>query len=659
VKVSESLVVFRKEARDILRDRRSLFFAFVLPLFLYPAMFLVSGKLQEAGQRAVAANPSRIGAPGAGPALLERLRADPDLEVETSSADWGVLERGELDLLLILDTPLPGERGAKPLARVYFDGASPASATARRRIEDVLAEYRDQMVRERFGELGASVDPRGVLAFSAFDLSDPGERSGAALGRLLPFILVALLLTGGAFAAVDLIAGEKERGTLETLFIQPIDGGSVMMGKFLAVLIASLAAVVLNLLGMAAALALGLGPAGSALSLHALPSALSLAAVLVLLIPLAVLSSAILLAVSTYARSYREAQMYLLPLTLVSMVPAFLATAPDIHLSAVVCVIPITNAALAIRDALAGHFSIPYLAAAFLSTAFYAAAALRWTAKLLEREDLRLGIEGESLLGASTIAARSRRALAFGIIMIAFIALAGSAAQRPEGPLGIWGGLAFTLWVLVLLPALLYLKAFRLPVAGTIALRRPRLRHLIAALALVAPAAVLVTAWMVIQDRVLPFPEGFKEKIEQMFGAGKLGLVPALAIIALSPAICEEVLWRGVVQGEIEKEGRPLKTVLLVGLLFGIFHLDIYRLVPTAALGCVLAALRLRARSIIPCMLFHGVYNGAMFVGSRELGEGFGRWMLGWQALLGAAVLLAVGWRLLAAGAGPDRRPIP
>ncbi len=643
--VSDGLTIFKKEVRDILRDRRSLFFAFVLPLFLYPALFLVTGKLGEGGMQAAAASPSRIGVAGAGPALLKRLRAEPDLEVESASPDWGLLERGDLDLLVLVATPFPEDPAAKPVARVYFDGASTTSLIAKRRMEDSLEAYRDQLVRERFAGKGAVVDPGSLVSVKALDLSDPAERAGAALGRLLPLILVGLLLTGGAFAAIDLVAGEKERGTLETLFIQPVAGGSVVLGKFLAVLAASLAAVVLNLAGMAAALALGLGPPGSALSLRTLPTPAAIAATLALLIPLAVLSSAVLLAVSTYARSYREAQMYLLPLTLASLVPAFLATTPDIHLSGAVCVIPITNAALAIRDSLAGRFNIPYLAAAFLSTALYAALALRWTAGLLEREDLRLGIEGEPFLHGGTGAARSKRALAFAVLMIAIISLAGSAVQRPEGSLGVWGGLAFTLWVLVLLPALLYIRVFRLPAAEALALRRPRPGDLLTALALVAPAAVLVTAWMAFQDHLLPFPEGLKKEIDRVFGAEGLDMVPALLLLALSPAVCEEVLWRGVVQGEVEAEGRPVKAVLVVGLLFGLFHLDVYRLVPTAALGCILAIIRLRSRSIFPCMVFHGFYNGTMFLGAKALGGGLGVWASRWDVVLAAALLLAVGLR--------------
>jgi sodium transport system permease protein len=554
---------------------------------------------------------------------------------------------------VVLGPPPPDDlRGARS-ALIYYQKVAPPSDAARRRLELFLERERDRLVAERFAERGAPLDPGKELPVVARDLSRADERSGAALGRFLPFILLALLLTGGAFAAIDVIAGEKERGTLETLFTQPIDGAGVILGKFLAVLAASLAAVVLNLAGMGAAIALGFGPAGPGPGLEALPPPWVLLTILLLVAPLAVLTSAVLLAVSAFARSYREAQMYLLPLTLAALLPALLAAAPDIRLSAAVAVIPVANTALGIREALLGEFRPAFLATAFATTALYAALALRWAARLLAREDLRLGIEPEPLLGAVTGAARSRRGIAFGILMLVLVAALGSAAQHPEGAFGPVKGLLVTLWAIVLLPALAYVAAFRLPVRQVLALRRPRARDLAGAAALVPAAVVLISAYMSFQDTVLPYSEGLAREMAKIYSGSELSLAGALFLIAVSPAICEEVLWRGVVQGEVEAEDRPLKTVLVIGIFFGVFHLDAFRLVPTAALGALLAWLRLRSGSIFPSMLFHALFNGTMLLGARLGGEEFSAWLLRPAVVVAAATAApAIIWLVL-----PRRSP--
>ncbi len=614
---AEPLIIAAKELREMLRDRRAFFFAFILPLLLYPLAFAGAGKLETLRRADVAERPSRVALAGGTAALVVWLRADPDIAIEPTGPDLGALDRDEIDAIVLAPSDGDGREGGGDV-RILFRGLNRAAGTARARLEASLDKFRRSLVEDRFRERGSRVDPGRFAESSARDVATPAAKAGMHVGGILPILLVALLLTGGAFVALDLVAGEKERGTLETLYTQPVEARSVMAGKFLTILAVSLAAVVINVAGMAASAALGLG-AGPGTEAFRLPGLSAIAACLVLQIPLAVLTSAILLAVSASARTFREAQMLLLPVTLVAILPAVLAALPDIQLTQLVAVLPVAGTALAIREALAGEVRWGYLAVVLASTAFYAAIALRWAARLLAREDLRLGLENEPLLEARTARARSRRGLFFGIAMILFLSYAGSAAQQPDGPLGIWGGLAATLWVFVLLPSLAYAGLFRVPIKEALALRAPRLRDIGAAALLVPLAAVLIILYMDFQNTVLPFPEGLRGELEKIFGGGDLHPAVALFLLAVSPGICEEVLWRGVVQGEMEPEDRPLKTAVLIGLLFGIFHLDLYRLAPTAFLGALLAHVRFTTGSIVPCMLFHAFYNGTMVLAGGRM----------------------------------------
>ncbi len=218
-------------------------------------------------------------------------------------------------------------------------------------------------------------------------------------------------------------------------------------------------------------------------------------------------------------------------------------------------------------------------------------------------------------------------------------------------------GLAVTLWGLVLVPALVYPLVVKVPFRETLALRGTRGRNYLFVVPLAVSVAVLVTAYMKLQDEVLQSPREIEELFREFFGQEPLGTVPALLLFAVSPAICEELLWRGTFQGELEPRGRPVTTALLVGLFFGMFHQSIYRLIPTGLLGAILAVVRQRTGSIVPCMLLHGLYNGGLFLlfraGAAGRLEDIGALMGSpWVVVAAAAVIPASLWAMRPSGSG-------
>jgi sodium transport system permease protein len=205
---------------------------------------------------------------------------------------------------------------------------------------------------------------------------------------------------------------------------------------------------------------------------------------------------------------------------------------------------------------------------------------------------------------------RVRRGLAFGAFMLLFLYFSASLVQAAS-PLG---GLAVTLWVLVLVPALLYPIVLRLPLRSTLGLRGPRLLDLCLAPLLAVAMTVLVSALLRLQGLFLELPEEVERQIQQLLQLESLGVLPTMLLFAVSPAICEEILWRGTFQGEIQAQGKTWSTAFVVGLFFGLFHQSIYRFLPTAFLGGVLAVLRARTGSILPCIVAHGTYNALLIL---------------------------------------------
>ncbi len=635
---SPTLTIFRKEVRELLRDRRAVFFAFVLPLFLYPLMFLGMSTLPRMYQERLESKALLVGVSGVETPFESLIEPGDALEVSRAEPDEASLRDGTVgafvefrpagppDAADAVDAPEAGDpadpAGEPQLEAVlHYLGSQPASREALSRVRSVLERLEDMLVEERFAARQVEIDVGRLVLTVSIDTSSAEDRSAVGLGRFLPTLLMLLLLTGGAFAAIDLVAGEKERQTLETLWVQAVSPGQIIAGKFLVVLLSSLASVALNLVGLLVAVLLGLAPDGFGGGAFVLPPASSLALVLVLLVPFAVLSSAVLMTLSSYARSYREAQTYLLPLTLVVLVPVGLAAAPQVNLASIVAVVPVANVALATREAVSGDLGWVSMAVVFLSTCLYAVVALRKARQLLGREEVLLAIESPPLASDASVEGRARRAVAFGAVALLIAYFLGGWFQG-SSHFDFAVGTALTLWVAVLGSAVLYPIVTRRRLADALALRRTSPWNIAFVLPLGLATTVLAAGYMQVQEVFLPFPQDLARALEERIGIGSVHPIVMFLVFALSPGICEELLWRGAFQGDLEPRRRPVRTALLVGFFFGVFHFSIHRLVPTALVGVVLAGVRHRTRSLWPCIVLHTTHNAVTLFGLGKLEEG-------------------------------------
>ena len=167
---------------------------------------------------------------------------------------------------------------------------------------------------------------------------------------ILPYLVIIMCMTGAIYPSIDLTAGEKERGTMETLLCSPVARTHLVLGKGLVVLTVSLATACLSLFSNGAALVLlkklvGNSAKGNPLPLTMDPS--SLLAVLVMMLPLAIFFSGAMLAIGLYSRSAKEANSYLQPLLICTVMPAAAAALPGVELNYGLALVPVLNVSLA------------------------------------------------------------------------------------------------------------------------------------------------------------------------------------------------------------------------------------------------------------------------------------------------------------------------
>ncbi len=405
MRLTNIAIVYRKELLDSLRDRRTLISMVVVPILLFPLMTIGFGALAATLLRKAEKEASTIMLLGAenAPALAERIRKAAGFEVVPSAADY-VARINDKKLRAAVEFPpgfearvrsassLPDAR-ERPAIKIYHYAGEIRSQFAVRGLERILREYRDRVVKNRLSSRGVSPDVLDPFDSKQENVASPEKVGGTVLGGIIPYFIIILCLTGAMYPAMDLTAGEKERGTIETILASPVGRTELVAGKFLMVLTASLATAVLSLASFAATFSLPfaamkeLGRAGRS-GLSFVISAKGVAAVFFMVMPLAVMFSAGLLALSLLARSYKEAQSYVSPLMIVVILPAIAALLPGVELNAKLALIPILNTSLVSKEILTGNYPWGMILLIFGSSCVYALAALAVAVAAFKRESV-------------------------------------------------------------------------------------------------------------------------------------------------------------------------------------------------------------------------------------------------------------------------------
>lgn len=536
---------------------------------------------------------------------VTRAEADtPDAAVEGAAAE-GDRAGGERADLTVADERYPGV----PVVTVYFRANRDESRTGSGLLVDRLVDARKQDRTDALRSRGFAADPDESIKLSRVDVATPEQAAGFYFGRLLPLFLVFLTLTGASVAAMDSVAGEKERGSLETLLTTSVSRFEIIAAKQLTILSVALFITLTQAVNLFVYLALGFIEFSADLEIDVSPGAVLV--LFALYVPVAVVVSSLLLMVSAYAKTYRETQLYLLPVFLGLMILTAAGLLPAVSLRSVIAVVPVANVAVAVREIMVGHYDIPMLlvtCAAMLVAAFM---LLRSSSRMLGMERLITTQDTDEADLEGGAALFPRRVLLWFVGMWAIIVIAPAnvdALTRLEGQ---W---AFNMFVIFFAGSLLMIRVHRLDWRKALALRPVRPQIWLAVLLLV-PSTLLTGIFIVgLSSVFLPFPEEMLEKFASQLIPDDFPLWQILLMLALTPGIVEEMAFRGLLLHGLHRRLRPLALILVVGIIFGLFHQALFRIIPTAYLGMVLTTVAVLSGSIFPCMLLHAGNNAFAFL---------------------------------------------
>jgi sodium transport system permease protein len=402
----DTLTVYRKELRDALRDRRTLISMFLVPAVIMPAILFLFGTATYHVVKKAHAQPPTIAVLGGAdsPGVQAALKAQPGWVVAAAPDDWR--ERiADKRLRAVVEIPENFEASlasnAPAEVKIFHYEGELKSGFAVGELRKFFTELRERTLAERLKARGLPASFARPFEIRTENVAPPEKVGGNTFGGFIPYLLILLSFTGVIYPAIDLMAGEKERGTLETLLCSPASRIDIVLGKFLLVLTVSLTTVACSLVSMTVSLLAGglvmLGSGRMAGQLSgmggggaALPSLdpLGLAGVVVLVLPLAVLFAAAALAISLFARTQKEAQTYIAPLVAVVLLPAVAGMLPGVELNTTLALVPVLNVALACKALVSGVWPWTQLALIFGSTCLYAAVALAGCVRMFSRESV-------------------------------------------------------------------------------------------------------------------------------------------------------------------------------------------------------------------------------------------------------------------------------
>lgn len=666
MKIRNVKTIFFKEMLETLRDKRTLMVMILGPVLIYPILILAFSQMvsMEKARLRRYRTTVQLYEKKKWPDIKKALSEDPNLRVVETNEPRPKDEKGivvEFDSRKTKD----GDHEV-PKIVVTYRQTNVHSERGKERVLAALEKYAKEVTGRTRVHLDNGERYVYPLILEENDLSSDSEQVRTILAMSLPMILVLMTIAGAMYPAIDTTAGEKERGTIETILAAPAGRNEIVYGKFLSVFVICMVTGLLNLTAMT----LTFVHVFRDFSKSFLP-AMSMLLVLISLVPLAVLFSALMMAVSTYARTFREAQNYVTPIYLLCLIPAMFSVMRGFELNDFLCLVPVINMSLFFREVMEGVYRARHILLVFASTSVYAAVALRAAVKLFQDENALFSLEKPFALFVRRRFLRAKPMPSFGealfacavVFVLYYYASLFFATPSGEPSSFLWGTM-LSQWVAILLPVIIFARYLKLDFRQTFSLRRFRPVQVLATFLLFAGGFLLLLELAFLQKNLFPELHEFVDELSSSVQMG--GFLPAVLALALTPAICEEMMFRGFVLAGMNRLA-PGARILLNGILFGLYHIFLFKLLPAAFLGIVISFIVVYSGSIFLGMLFHLTNNFVALAFSRYNREstaffekiGFGpnaaRWLEGkghvpWPLLVASTAVLILGavliWRL-------------
>lgn len=611
--------LYKKEIMDVIRDKKTILTMVVLPVILYPVLFLVIMQVMTMINNSQQERTYYIAYDQVEEenrkALNDWIAGEEDglsyiiKEVESDNPKED-LEKENIDAYITASIT-----DSQVVYEIHYLSAVTNSSTVSDMLEEEIDAYGKKIAEENAAAQG--LDVKKVLYPVTSTLSDQSSNEssiGSILGSIIPFLLITSILMGAMYPAIDATAGEKERGTLETLLTLPVGNMELIMSKFLSVATIAVVSVFINVLSMGGIAAYlyatinALSEGAGAFSLGSFVPAILIS--IVCIIAFALFMSAVVMCICAFAKSFKEANNYVTPLTLVVLLTAYIGFIPNVELSAATAIIPVANICLLMKNLLVFKYDFALILMVLLSNVIYAFVAVWFLGKIYNSESI---LFGESASGIKLFERRKnikkgslptiQESLLVLVVALLLMVYLGGIMSLSHPVMGVVVP-QFFIGVLPVL-ACIYIKGNAREIFK---LNIPKGKDLLGSVCLYLGAGSL--SLLISNLLSMAFPDnsqGLNEEYAKLLDG--ISFVPALLLIALVPAVCEELMFRGYMFTAFRQKMSLPKAIFFVSVLFGISHMSLIKIIPTAVLGAALAYAIYKADSIAASSLIHFLNN--------------------------------------------------
>lgn len=611
--------LYKKEIMDVIRDKKTILTMVVLPVILYPVLFLVIMQVMTMINNSQQERTYYIAYDQVEEenrkALNDWIAGEEDglsyiiKEVESDNPKED-LEKENIDAYITASIT-----DSQVVYEIHYLSAVTNSSTVSDMLEEEIDAYGKKIAEENAAAQG--LDVKKVLYPVTSTLADQSSNEssiGSILGSIIPFLLITSILMGAMYPAIDATAGEKERGTLETLLTLPVGNMELIMSKFLSVATIAVVSVFINVLSMGGIAAYlyatinALSEGAGAFSLGSFVPAILIS--IVCIIAFALFMSAVVMCICAFAKSFKEANNYVTPLTLVVLLTAYIGFIPNVELSATTAIIPVANICLLMKNLLVFKYDFALILMVLLSNVIYAFVAVWFLGKIYNSESI---LFGESASGIKLFERRKnikkgslptiQESLLVLVVALLLMVYLGGIMSLSHPVMGVVVP-QFFIGVLPVL-ACIYIKGNAREIFK---LNIPKGKDLLGSVCLYLGAGSL--SLLISNLLSMAFPDnsqGLNEEYAKLLDG--ISFVPALLLIALVPAVCEELMFRGYMFTAFRQKMSLPKAIFFVSVLFGISHMSLIKIIPTAVLGAALAYAIYKADSIAASSLIHFLNN--------------------------------------------------
>ncbi len=649
--------LFKKEILDVIRDKKTVIMMLVIPVILYPLIFVVALGIMSSVQSSLKTRTYNIAIETKldegqfyDYVLKQAYSVEKEREKGTTESGSGTSESTEktteekeekyrinfvdaysiedfktamqeetLDVYVevVPDEGDENEEGKEGRVRyvIYYLSSSTNSNYASDIIFDFVEKMNQEMSKDRISDAGLDVElTLNPISYSYKNVASGKQSMGSMLGSVLPFLLIISLLMGTMYPAIDTTAGEKERGTLETLLTLPITNRQMIMGKFLTVALIGIISALLNILSMGgiAIYIVKIMKSYGGVKMNDVALSEFVPAILVGILAILAFSlfiSAVTMCVTSFAKSYKEANNYITPLMLAVLFIGYIGFIPNVSLEGGMALVPVANICLLIKNLLIFKVTLESVAVVLISNVLYAFLAILLLSRIYDSEsvlfnDGRGGLqlfEKRSNLKKGGVPTFSDAwfVLLFVIVLVIYL---GGILQSEYGVYGVAG----TQLIILSIPLVMAIYTKK-DLKKTYSLRKPKAVPALGACIFILG---IISVGIVITSIVSSiFKESSEASYESLKNIMDNGFVITLLIVALLPAICEEMMFRGYIFAAVREKYRPVVAMIFVAVCFGLYHMSISRLFVTGLLGFGLCMSTYYTKSIFPGMLMHFINN--------------------------------------------------